>query len=311
MHLEIENIHHPQIKNMNLSVYDVGYRAAHLHPEIELILVLKGDPAFNINGNTTSFSEKDIILINANELHEIISEKAPSTLLSLHILPQYFEGYFPQMSHISFLENTLLSKNERLFTYSFCKLLKIYLLQAPYYQLECAGLLNIMVHDILQSCAYYEMYGDKLALTTKRNSQLSEIIGYIEEHSAERVTLSDLAKHMQLSASYLSHFIQKNLHRSFSEFLTYTRYLNAKALLMKGELSLIDICYGCGFSDYRYMNNAFKKYTGQTPNEFKKNMNSDSLPHNKKGTVKSYTPQEMLDTVTRFMENNHFNEHQI
>ena len=44
MHLEIENIHHPQIKNMNLSVYDVGYRAAHLHPEIELILVLKGDP---------------------------------------------------------------------------------------------------------------------------------------------------------------------------------------------------------------------------------------------------------------------------
>ena len=47
MHLEIENIHHPQIKNMNLSVYDVGYRAAHLHPEIELILVLKGDPAFN------------------------------------------------------------------------------------------------------------------------------------------------------------------------------------------------------------------------------------------------------------------------
>ena len=24
MHLEIENIHHPQIKNMNLSVYDVG-----------------------------------------------------------------------------------------------------------------------------------------------------------------------------------------------------------------------------------------------------------------------------------------------
>ncbi len=23
------------------------------------------------------------------------------------------------------------------------------------------------------------------------------------------------------------------------------------------------------------------------------------------------TPQEMLDTVTRFMENNHFNEHQI
>ena len=59
------------------------------------------------------------------------------------------------------------------------------------------------------------------------------------------------------------------------------------------------------------MYNAFKKDTGQTPNEFKENMNSDYLTQNKKGTVKSYTPQEMLDTVTRFMENNHFNEHQI
>ena len=41
MHLEIETIHHPQIKNMNLAVTDVAYRSAHLHPEIELILVLK------------------------------------------------------------------------------------------------------------------------------------------------------------------------------------------------------------------------------------------------------------------------------
>ncbi len=311
MHLEIETIHHPQIKNMNLAVTDVAYRSAHLHPEIELILVLKGSPSFNINGSTSSFSEKDIILINANELHEINSEETPSTLLSLHILPQYFEGYFPQMSHISFLENTLLSQNERLFTYTFCKLLKIYLQQAPYYQLECAGLINIMIYDILQSCAYYEMHSDKLALTTKRSRQLSEIIRYIEEHSAERLTLSDLAEHMQLSPSYLSHFIQKNLHRSFSEFLTYTRYLNAKALLMKGGLSLIDICYGCGFSDYRYMNNAFKKYTGCTPNECKKNMSGNTLSHNRKGTGKTYTPQEMLETVTQFMQINHFDEHRI
>ena len=81
------------------------------------------------------------------------------------------------MSHISFLENTLLSKNERLFTYSFCKLLKIYLLQAPYYQLECAGLINIMVHDILQSCAYYEMYGANLrSLPRETASSLKSLV---------------------------------------------------------------------------------------------------------------------------------------
>ncbi len=311
MYAEIETIQHPQIKNMNLTVADVQYRAPHLHGELEVILVLKGSPTFNINGTAKTFSEQEIILINAHDLHEIISEAQPSTLLSLHILPQYFEGYFPQMTFIKFQDTTLTSQNRKLFIYTFCKLLKTYLSQDPYYQLQCAGLINIMVYDILQSCDYYEIYEDNLRLTAKRSRQLSEIIHYIEEHYAERLTLADLAAHMKLSPSYLSHFILKNLHRSFSDFLTYIRYLNAKALLMKNELSLIDICYSCGFSDYRYMNSAFKKYTSCTPKEFKTKCQSNTLPQNKKGAVKLYSPQEMLNTVTEFMEANHLTEHNI
>ena len=311
MYLEVETIQHPQINNMNITVMDISYRAPHLHPEIELILVLKGRPSFNIDGTLTPFAEKSIVLINANELHEIISEDKPSTLLNLHILPEYFEGYFPQMKFIRFQENKLMSKNDYLFIYTFCKLLKTYLSQDPYYQIQCASLINIMLYDILESCAYYEMYEDKLKTTTKRSQQLSDIIRYIEEHYAERITLSDLADYLNLSASYLSHFIQDNLHRSFSEFLTYTRYLNAKSLLMKGEMSLTDICYNCGFSSYRYMNNAFKKYSDCTPKEFKQKMSSNPIPCTKKGTVINYPPAQMLSTVTQFMIDNNLNEFKI
>ena len=214
---------------MNLTVTDISYKAPHLHPEIELVLILKGAPSFNIDGTLTQFAEKSIVLINTNELHEIISEDQPSTLLILHILPEYFEGYFPQKKIIRFHENKLTSKNNHLFIYTFCKLLKTYINQDPYYQIHCSSLINIMIYDILENCAYYEMHGNKLKTNTKRNQQLSEIIYYIEKHYAERITLTDLSRHLNLSPSYLSHFIQDNLHRSFSEFLTYTRYLNAKS----------------------------------------------------------------------------------
>ena len=311
MHLEIETIQHPQISNMNLSVTDISYKAPHLHPEIELVLVLKGNPFFNIDGTLTRFSEKSIILLNSNELHEIISEEQPSTLLLLHILPEYFEGYFPQMKFIRFHENKIVSKNHRLFIYTFCKLLKTYVIQEPYYQIQCSSLINIMLYDILQSCAYYKMYGGKLKTTAKRSQQISEIIRYIEEHYAEKITLTDLSEYLNLSVSYLSHFIQDNLHRSFSEYLTYTRYLNAKSLLMKGETSLTDICYNCGFSSYRYMSNAFKKYSDDTPKEFKQKMSANMLSCSKKGTVISYPPEQMLEIVTRFMADNALNEFQI
>lgn len=311
MYLEVENIYHPQIKNMNLNICDIQYRAPHLHPEFEFILVLKGTPTLNINGNTKTFSEKEVVIINSNELHEIISDTKASTLLILHVLPQYFEGYFPQMSVIKFEDHTLISKKPGLFIYTFCKLLKTYLTQDPYYELQCAGLINIMVYDVLRSCSYYKMHGDNLILNTKRSRLLSDIINYIEEHYAERLTLADLADHMNLSTSYLSHFILKNLHRSFSEFLTYTRYLNAKSLLMKNELSLIDICYSCGFSDYRYMNNAFKKYTSCTPNEFKKKASKNALPSNKTGAEKLYSAEEMLDEISNFITTNHLDVYNI
>ncbi len=311
MHLEVENILHSQAKNMSLSICDVEHRATHLHPEIEVILVLKGSPLLNIGGNIQKFSQTDIILIDANELHEIISEPEPSTLLSLHVLPQYFEGYFPQMTFIKFEENALRSKNKKLFIYTFCKLLKTYLSQEPYYQLQCAGLINIMVYDILQSCAYHHLYDEKLRQTTNRSRLLSDVINYVEEHYAERITLAGMAAYLNLSASYLSHFILNNLHQSFSDFLTYTRYLNAKALLMNNELSLTEICYSCGFSDYRYMNKAFKKYTSCTPNEFKKKAKINRLPSSKRGSVKIYPQEEMLGAMQEFLETNYLDDYQI
>lgn len=307
----METIYHPQIKNMNLGVMELTYKAPHLHPEIELILVLKGKPTFNIDGSLTQFSEKSIILINSNELHEIVSEEHPSTLLNLHILPKYFEGYFPQMKYIRFHENTLISKNDNLFIYTFCKLLKTYIEQSPYYQIQCSSLINIMLYDILESCSYYEMHSDKLKSTTKRKEQLSEIIRYIEEHYADKITLTDLSNHLNLSASYLSHFIQDNLHRSFSEFFTYTRYLNAKSLIMKSELFLTDICYNCGFSSYRYMNTAFKKYSDYTPKEFKQKMSAKLFSYNKNGTVLHYPPEQMMSLITQFMIDNNLTEFTI
>lgn len=311
MHLEVENIQHSQIKNMSLAICDVQYRSAHLHPELEVLMVLKGSPTLNINGNTSAFSEKDVILINANELHEIISDPEPSTILSLHILPQYFEGYFPQMASIKFEENFLISKDKKLFIYTFCKLLKTYLLQEPYYQLQCAGLINIMVYDILQSCHYHQVYDDKLRQATRRSRLLSDVISYVEEHYAERITLSGLSEHLSLSTSYLSHFILDNLHHSFSEFLTYTRYLNAKALLMNSDLSLTDICYRCGFSDYRYMNKAFKKYSSCTPREFKLKAKSNTLPSSKKGIAKKYSQEEMMDCLMAFLKDNQLDEYRL
>lgn len=299
MLIEIENIYHTQIKNMNLSIIEIMYRIPHLHPEIELLLVLEGNPIFIINGEYFSFKKDDIILVNSNQLHEIISKNNVSKFLSLHILPQYFEGYYPELSHIRFLKNNIFSENKKLFKYTFFKLLKIYFKKELYYQIQCASLINIMFYDILKNCNYTKLSQQDNKKLDKKSERLSKIVEYIEKYYYEKITLKSLASYLNLSTSFLSHFIKENLNYSFRDFLTYIRYINARALIIKDKLNLMDICYYCGFSDYKYMKNAFIKYSNCSPSDFKKKTKKIYIKASSNNMCKIYSNSE----VEQFINN--------
>lgn len=311
MYPEIENIHHPQIKNMNLAMSDIKYRSPHLHPEIELLYVLKGNPVCIINNEKYQFNKGDFILINANDLHEIICENETATFLSLNILPEYFYGYYPQMSKTRFLDHTLISENYELFTYTFFKLTKVYFSKEPYYQIQCASLINIMLYDILKNFAYQEVSTNIIEKYNKKSQRLSKIIQYIKEHYDEKLTLTSLANYMNLSPSFLSHFIKENLHQSFREFLTYIRYVNSKALIDKGNMNLVDICYTCGFSDYRYMNSAFKKYSNCTPNAYKTQKENNIITNYKNNEYKEYSSNEIKIIIDQLLNNSIYEQYQL
>ena len=71
----------------------------------EMLFVFKGSPIFIINDEQFQFHPGDVILLNSNDKHEIISQEEASIFLCLQILPKYFEGYFPQISHVVFTDH--------------------------------------------------------------------------------------------------------------------------------------------------------------------------------------------------------------
>lgn len=88
------------------------------------------------------------------------------------------------------------------------------------------------------------------------------------------LSIAKLASQTSISKHRLSEVLNEYLGKSFYVFVNEYRVEHAKKLLKKKEYnnwSIIAIAYECGFNSKTAFNNFFKKYTNQTPSEFKKN----------------------------------------
>ena len=103
---------------------------------------------------------------------------------------------------------------------------------------------------------------------TNENSLILQYLG--EYHSS--VTLDDLSKRFSRSKSHLSHMFKKENGMSVRAYCNMLKINDAKNLLRNTELSVSDIAYDTGFDDVSYFIYTFRKETGITPLQYRKNL---------------------------------------
>lgn len=89
----------------------------------------------------------------------------------------------------------------------------------------------------------------------------------------EDLSLHSLAERLSLPPHQLSQLLNENLERSFSDYINSYRIEDAKEILLSpdsAEKKIIVIAFDVGFNTKVAFYNAFKKFTGMTPSEFKK-----------------------------------------
>lgn len=94
---------------------------------------------------------------------------------------------------------------------------------------------------------------------------------YILENFKKRLTLTDVAKAVMLSESHFSRKFARETGRNFKQYLNCVRYDYAKKLLVFSDMTVMQICYECGFDDYSNFVRRFKQNIGITPIEFRNN----------------------------------------
>ena len=98
---------------------------------------------------------------------------------------------------------------------------------------------------------------------------LIKLINIVKKEYNKKLTLSDMAKRLNISNSYLSRKLNEELNVSFSELINLYRIDKAIDLLSLKEHRIFEIAEFIGFSEYKYFCSVFKKYTNMTPTEYK------------------------------------------
>lgn len=121
---------------------------------------------------------------------------------------------------------------------------------------------------ILEACAGY-LWLSKLA-TFKEDNLAKKLEEFISLHIKDNLTAQDLCNSLKISKSLLYKLSSHSYEMGIAEYIRNRRIQMAKDLLEKEDYSISEIATEVGLSDYNYFSKIFRKHTGLTPSQYRK-----------------------------------------
>lgn len=102
-------------------------------------------------------------------------------------------------------------------------------------------------------------------------ARLELLIGQEKIYRERALSLKSLSDELDINAPQLSELLNSHYGTNFNNFINSYRIEEAKIVLgNKSDLNILEIAFECGFNSKTTFNNAFRKFTGLTPSEYKK-----------------------------------------
>lgn len=96
---------------------------------------------------------------------------------------------------------------------------------------------------------------------------------FIETHKSDPISLSEVARALNVSTFYFCKLFKKATGINFTEYLSRVRIEKAKNLLLNPNLRVSEIAYEVGFQSLTHFNRVFLRIVGRSPTAYR-----DALP---------------------------------
>lgn len=113
---------------------------------------------------------------------------------------------------------------------------------------------------------------DDQQIRTIQNETFVNFLRILEDNFRRPLGVDFYAEKLFMSARNLNHICQRIMHQSVSEIIETRKLTEAKNLLAGTQKSISEIGFELGYNEKSYFSNVFKKKSGQTPSEFRAEM---------------------------------------
>lgn len=249
--------------------------ALHHHDFYEVYFFLSGNVQYNIESRSYLLTPGDVLLISPMELHQPMfgADHREYERIVLWIDKQFLEGFSlggeaftvcfdtdnPNHSNLLRPEGV----DRQFLTFLLEQLILETASKEPYQEI-CALSYLAQILILLNRLALQQRKEDPVST---QDSAVYNVLGYINEHYNENLTLDELANRFFVSKYHLSREFQRLVGTSVHRYIVQKRLVMAKQMLSAGRPSS-EVYQNCGFGDYSNFYRAFKAEYQISPKEY-------------------------------------------
>ena len=267
---------------IELLTWTGGPSSLHTHDYIELLYVLQGTAKHTLDGVTTTISKGDYLIVDYGSYHKYAPiGDTPFTVLNCLFSPRLFDRALSNRFHLQDITDSssfdiqyyFLKDRPNKFIYHDTDghvrknlefMLEEFKRKDMGYREIIRCQLTILLLEMMRSIKLPDV-------APQENNLVSYITNYTKQHFSEKLTLESITKNVPYSLPSISLIFKKQTGLTFREFLQQVRIHESCRLLITTKEPISNIIEMTGYSDAKTFNAIFKRETGVTPSQFRKN----------------------------------------
>ncbi|WP_461075116.1 AraC family transcriptional regulator [Spirosoma flavus] len=255
----------------------------HYHPELELHYIIKGEGVRFIGDKISNFSPGEIVLVGENLPHTWRSadeyfKNDPDLnieIIVLHFLPGCLGDHLLKLPDAYLLPRLFEKAKSGMVINGEAnqKLAELMRRAIEATNLDKILILLSILKTLAETDEYESIVNGQAAFYQSNESdtlRLNKVCNYTLTNYKQDITLEDISAISNLSVTSFCRYFKLMTNKTYYDFLIEIRISHACRALIEDKIPTEVICFDCGFNNVSNFYRHFKKVTGLTPLEYKR-----------------------------------------